>query len=359
MKYLILTLSLCAAPLWAAQPIPMTGVQQQSLGIRTAPVVDAAQVQGPSYPAEVKVPNAQMMVVSARQEGLLESLRVAAGESVHKGQVLAVIQSPQLLETERRYLGALTRKELANAALKRDRQLRAEGIIAERRYLETRSTQVQVSTEVEQLRQQLSFAGLDGTALKQLTRTRRLSGTLEIRAPLDGVVLAQIATPGQRLGAADPVYEIGRLSPLWLEAHVPLEQVGAIAVGNRVVTEEPRVEGQVITVGRMVHQSDQGVLVRAAVEQGTEQLRPGQFIKARFTGAKTGAVLWRVPRSALVRQRGGSWVFKQVDGGFLPVAVEVRQEESAHLIVAGELAPADVIAVSGTAPLKAAWLGGE
>ncbi|MGD8931720.1 MAG: efflux RND transporter periplasmic adaptor subunit [Chromatiales bacterium] len=339
----------------AGSQISLSADQRDAFGIRTIAIERVESATSTAYPAKVVVPNAQLRVVSAPQSGLLEALLVSEGETVKAGQPLAQIQSPQLLQQQSAYLEALTRLQLARADYKRDRQLKQEGIIAERRFLETRSRLTQEQTSVEQLRQSLSLAGMDEQALADLAKQRKLSGSLQVRSPLDGVVLEQLATPGQRLEMADPLYQVGQLSPLWLEIHVPLEKLGAIAPGSRV--HSGGIGARVITVGRMVHGADQGVLVRAEVTEGAERLRPGQFVQANLTGPDNGD-LYRVPRAGLVRSGGASYVFVETPDGFETVPVEVRVEETAHIIISGEFAADARVATSGTASLKAAWRTG-
>ena len=357
MKKVAITLLLMgiALSLEAGTPIPISADQRDAFGIRTATIERVESATSAAYPAKVVVPNAQLRVVSAPQSGLLEALLVSEGETVQAGQALARIQSPQLLERQSAYLEALTRLQLARADFKRDNQLQKEGIIAERRFLETRSRLTQEETSVEQLRQSLALAGMDAEALAQLARQRKLSGSLEVRSPLDGVVLEQLATPGQRLEMADPLYKVGKLSPLWLEIHVPLEKLGATAAGSLVRSNS--VSARVITVGRMVHGTDQGVLVRAEVTEGAERLRPGQFVQASLQGPES-ADLYRIPRNALVRSGGDSYVFIETPDGFNAEPVRVRAEETNHIIISGDF-PADArVAISGTAALKANWQAG-
>lgn len=340
--------------------IRMKTSQQQALGITDQPLTPVKNAWNTAYPAKVMVPNAQLRVVSAPLGGLLESLRVAEGETVNEGQTLAVIHSPQLLEQQSAYLEALTELNLATTQKKRDAQLSREGIIAKRRFLESRAKHTQANTRVEQYRQALLLSGMTQRTLAQLERTHRLSPSLSVTAPLSGVVLEQLTTPGSQLDALDPLYKIGHLQPLWLEIHVPLDQLGDIHKGTLVRVIKPAVSGKVITVGRMVHGADQGVLVRAEIHKGTEQLRPGQFVQAQIAQPQSNTrPSYRIPRSALVRNAGKTWVFVSKPRGFLPVPVELIKEESTALVIHAPLSANASIVVTGTAALKAAWLGGD
>ncbi len=342
----------------AEKPVTITNEQQQALGIKVAPVEATEQSWSIPYPARVVVPNAQLRVVSALQTGLLETLLVAEGQKVTKGQPLAIIQSPQLLEQQRNYLTALSRLDLAKADWQRDEQLYKEGIIAKRRYLESLSRYRQAKTEMEQYRQALRLVGMDKQSLQELANQRRLSGSLTVRAPLDGIVLEQLATPGQQLNPLDPIYRIGKLAPLWLEIQVPLKELGSTTVGSKVRVHTPELFGKVITVGRMVHGVDQGVMVRAEISEGTELLHPGQFVQAELAETST-AQNFRIPRTALIRHADKLWVFVKHPTGFQPAAVSIVAEERDAVVVRADFKPDDRIVVAGTVALKAVWLGGE
>jgi len=358
MKTLFLALLLAAGSVPAGQLIEIAPEQRQALGIQTTEVEPVEQAWGAAFPAEVRVPNAQLMVVTAPQEGLITRLEVAEGEPVKKGQLLAVIQSPRLVEEQRLYLEALSRLGLARAALGRDKQLKAEGIIAERRFLETRAQYTQAKTEVEQRRQALHLAGMDEKAIRDLERRHRLSAQLEVRSPMEGVVLAQLATPGQRVEIASPIYRIGRLDPLWLEIRVPMERLGGIQLGTAIKVEKTNLQGRIVTIGSTVHGESQSVLVRAEIPNPGGKLRPGQFVEARLAQPSDRRV-WRVPRQALLRANDGTWVLVKRDGGFEPLAVKISAEEPDALVIEGPLKTGDEVVTKGTAALKAAWLEGE
>ena len=348
----------------AVDLIPVAPTQQKAFGIELAAPQAAGETLTRRYPAKVTVPNRQMRVVSAPQSGVLSALLVAEGERVSAGQVLAEMKSPELVDTQSQYLESVTRLGLAESELNRDEQLHREGVIAERRLLESRSKQRELATQVEQRRQLLGLAGLSEEAIDTLTRTRKLSSTLPVHAPIAGVVLEQMVSTGQAVAAAAPLYRVAELQPLWVEVHVPVDRVEALKVGGRVLLPGLGTQGTIITIGRMVHEADQGVLVRAEVTQGTERLRPSQFVEVQLTSTaqETG---WRVPAGAVVRTAGSAYLFVAREGGFAALPVTVLAEEEKSAVVAGvpggdpagELGPKDQVAVSGVVALKAAWLG--
>lgn len=346
-----------AVPAGAQTPAPirLDATQIQALGLETTPVQNADRLAGQTLPAKVRVPNASLRVVSVQLEGTVESLLVAEGEQVSQGQPLALIRSSQLLERQAAFLEARTRRVLAAQSLERDRKLYAEGIIAERRLLETQATYRELRNAEQRDRQALQLAGMSAAAIDELASTQKLNAVMTVRSPQHGVVLEQLATAGQRLSAGDPLYRIGDLSTLWVEVHVPLDKLGKVAPGDRVELPEQGIQGEVISVGRMVHTADQGVLVRAAVKAGAERLRPGQFVPARLTLDTSGRV-FRLPAAAVVHNAGEDYVFVEQPDGFVPTAIQVLAHDGKEVIVRVELPEGARVVSRGTAALKAVWL---
>ena len=332
--------------------------QRQALGIQTAHAEVVQTAWSTSFPAKIVVPNSQLRVVATPLSGLLESLNVSEGENVKEGQILARVHSHNLLEKQSDYLNALVELNLAQTEMERSKNLSEKGVIPTQRFQTSTANYHQLKTRATQYKQALALAGMSEQAINQLTRTQKLSPLLEIKAPLDGVVLEQMVTTGSQLEAIDPIYKVGYLKPLWLEIHVPLNKLGKTTKSTKVRIVSPSLIGRVITVGRMVHGTDQGVLVRAEINEGAEYLRPGQFVQAQIAQIEGEAnlPLFRIPRSALVRHGGKTWIFTTTKDGIQVLPINIKKEETDALAVSGKLSHDTNIVVSGTAALKAIWL---
>ena len=359
MKVILLILLLAGMlPVSATELIQVTENQRKALQIKTAALEVAGDAISASLPAEVVVPNSQLHIVTAPLAGMVETLLAAEGDAVDQALPIARIQSPALLELQGEYLEVRTRHQLARSHYKRDQQLNREGIIAERRLLESAAQFQELATVLARVKRLLELAGMDGRALATLGSTRKLDSTLVVTAPFDGVVLEQMTTAGSRVEAADPLYRIASLKPLWLEIHVPLEQLADINPGQMVIVPSVGVSGPVITIGKLVHGVDQGVLVRAEIVEGAEKLRPGQFLQAQLA-VTSQQKSYRVPRAAVIRSGGDSYVLLEQRGGFQPLQVSVLSEESNAVVIKAELPAQTRIAVTGTVAIKAIWLGAE
>ena len=347
------------SPLHAAEVLPLSAAQIQSLGIETAQVAAHREGELPGLPAQVVVPNNQMHVVSSPMPVMVEQMFAAPGEHVGKGRVLARLQGPAIVEAQRMFLQAGTQLRLSRDTLSRDEQLFKEGIIAESRYRATRSQHAELSAAYAERRQVLRLAGMSEAAITRLQSSGVLGSAIEMASPIDGVVLEQMATAGQRLEAASPLYKVARLDPLWLDIQLPIARQGMVAEGDRVRLPLQQAAGKVLSVGHGVS-GNQTVLVRAEISSGTERLYPGQFVEATVVSIARGdraPRLWSVPNGALARLHDRVVVFVQTAAGFRAQPVVLIAEGAQASAVRGDLKGDERIAVRGVSALKAALMG--
>ncbi len=343
-------------PCFADNVVVINADEIANVGIEVGQLKAVNQAMSKKLPAKVSIPNKSQRVVSAPQDGVIELMLVAEGDRVIAGQELAQMNSPQLLASQNNYLQALSALAQSKREMLRDKSLFEDQIIAERRYRQSQTQYQQDKTEVAMFRKALELAGMREADIVKLSRTQSLTSYLTVSASSSGVVMKQLATVGQRLTAADPLYKIAQLSPLWLEIHVPLDIANTINIDDRVTICSKNIEGHVIAIGREVHEADQGVLIRAEVNQKTEKLTPGEFVEVCLIKQKEG-MQFSIPRSAVLRFEGQSAIFVETDKGFIYQPVEIVTDNGEQLIIKGDLSINQNIVIAGTATLKAAWLG--
>ncbi len=353
-SWLLLLVAANAATVFAAEEsITISTEQGKRGGIVTAALTDMKATGGIRLAAQVVVPPAQMEVIAAPLPALVSTVRVAHGETVKKGQVLAHLQGAPLLELQREFAQARSQAALAAENLRRDESLLADGIIAQGRLSATRAAERQAALALAEKGQSLRLAGL----AEPKTGGSLASGT-DIRAPFDGVVLEASAQPGQRVDAMTPLFKLGRISPLWAEIQATPAQAAGIAVGDQVGVPGCPSGGRVTVIAPQVDAHDQSLRLRAELPYRVPCVRPNQFVQVDVRPAETStSYAWRVPAGALTRHLSRTWVFVEVPGGFKPVAVQVLEESAQSSRVA---VPVDVsarIAIKGIATLKGAWLG--
>lgn len=345
-----LALALLALTASAAdERIAISPAQQTRAGVVTATLSSLTAATAVRLPTQVIVPPAQVEVISAPVPALVVAIRAAYGESVRKGQVLATLRAPQLLELQRELGNARAQAALASENLRRDESLHAEGIIAANRLAATRATEQQATLLLAERRQTLALAGGGEGAL---------SGSSTLRAPFDAVVLEAAAQPGSRVDALTPLFKLGRLAPLWLEIQASPAQAAGIAAGDPVSIPGCAQPGRVILVAPHIQAASQSLLIRAEFSRPDGCIKPAQYTQAEIAPLRAPAAgSWRLPAAAVVRHQGQAWVFAALDGGFRPLAVKVLEESAGVVLVAADLPPTTRLAVKGVAAIKAVWAG--
>ena len=359
---IVLFFVLISSQVLAADLIKMSALQQKNLGIKTtalqlsSSMADQASTQ--AYPAEVVVPVDQVRVVSTAHAGLINKLTVTTGQTVKRGQVLAQITSPELVTVQREFLQSQAQNRLAKQSLDRDAALFKEGIIAEKRLQASQSAYRETLALQNEQRQLLKLSGVSDSAIKNLQNAGRFQNGVALTAPISGVVLEVMVAQGQRVDSSMPLIKIAQLNPLWVEVHVPLADIkkSNIQKGAIVQIKDLDASGKVIAILPSMRAQDQTAIVRAAIQQGADNLFPSQMVDAMIAPSESTSS-FSVPSKALVNSKSQVVVFVQTSTGFEARAVKVLSAQNDTSAISGEFTGAEKIAISGTAALKGAWLG--
>lgn len=357
-SHILVLIVLTAAQLaWAGDDIALSAKQAQALGITTAALPSKRSGEVPGLPAQVVIPPNQMFVISTPLPAMVEQTLVGVGDSVKKGQPIARLQSPALAEAQRGLLQASVQSQLAKENLSRDEALWKDGIIAESRYRTTKGMALEAQAALSERKQLLRLSGMSDTAIAKLQSGNNLSSLLIMTAPIDGVVLEKSASAGQRLDAAVPMFKIARLNPLALEIQAPLAYTRDLKIGAAIAVPAYAASGKLTAIGRSLTGANQTILLRAMIQQGAENLRPGQFVEASISTSANGGAQWEIPNSAISRIAGKTVVFVETPKGFRAQTINVLNEGAQNSVIGGDFIGDEIIAVRGVSTLKSSMMG--
>jgi cobalt-zinc-cadmium efflux system membrane fusion protein len=361
-----LCLAPCALLFSASAPaadnsIAIASEHLKNLGIALGKPEPVTRIPLLTAPARVAVPPSADYLVSASQSGLITRLHASIGETVEKGQMLAELNSPDLLTLQREYLKADSALQLGALVYRRDKKLFDEGVIPERRWQETESQYHAFASEASEHRQLLEIAGMTDAEINRLKSSRRLSSRLKVLSPITGTVMERLAVAGSRVDQLAPLYRIADLSELWLEINIPQERAAEVKIGDLVQLENAELQdgstlAKIGLLGQNVSPENQTVLARAVIKGREASIRPGQRINIRIIRTAENPS-YRVPDTAIAQHEGQAYLFIRSAGGFNVTPVTVTGKEGEASIVEGNLAGTEEIAVKGAVALKANWLG--
>ncbi|MDD1613310.1 MAG: efflux RND transporter periplasmic adaptor subunit [Methylococcaceae bacterium] len=349
-------------PVNAENTIKISQDNFNNLGVSMGKLESVKQIPVLTAPAKVVIPPAHEYVVSASQAGLITKLNAAIGDNVKKGEVLAQLNSPDLLSMQRLYLKAVSEMQLSLLSFQRDKKLLEDGVIADRRWQETRSQYNAFVSELNEHKQLLEISGMTISEIDRLGKTHQLSSQLNVHSPISGVVMERIAVAGERVDMLAPLYRIANLDELWLEINIPHERIGSIKVGDQVLIENTPVSAEITLLGQSVNPENQTLLARAVIvpkqELGNEQsaVRPGQTINTQIVQFSETAA-FKVPNAAIAQNEGKYFIFIRNQDGFKVSPITVIGKQGDESIISGDFTGDEDIASKGAVALKANWLG--
>lgn len=139
-----------------------------------------------------------------------------------------------------------------------------------------------------------------------------------LRSPIDGVVLARLAEPGDVAVPGGAVLRIGDTAGVWAsvwvdETFLPQLKPGQAATVDLRSAPGSSLQGRVLRVGREVDRETRELLVDIELASPPAQLAVGQRADARIHGAAVTGVT-RVPSEYLVFRSDGAFAWVS-DGG--------------------------------------------
>jgi len=194
--------------------------------------------------------------------------------------------------------------------------------------------------------------------INQLTKSHKLSGQLNIRAPITGVIMDRMAEAGTRIDIHAPIYRLANLDELWLEINIPQERIASVKIGDKVLIENTSgaVTAEISLLGQSVNPENQTIHARAVIKGQQSAVRSGQQVNIQIIQA-TDSAAFKVPNVAIAQNEGSSFVFVRTTTGFQAQTVKVLGKQGDESIISGDFTGAEQLAIQGAVALKANWLG--
>ncbi len=342
---------------WAETNVIQISQQQiDNLGIKIGKLESTSHIPLFTAPAKVVVPSANEYIVSTSQAGLLLKMNASVGDKVVKGELLGLINSPDLLTLQSNYLKAIGALKLASATYNRDKTLRKEGVISGRGEQEAFSVYSAALIQVNEAKQLLQIAGMTAKEVKQLDSTGRLTSQISIRSPIAGRVIERMAISGTHVDPMSPLYRIANLDELWLEVNIPQEHISDIKIGDKIQVENGLVEAEIKALGQSVNPENQTILARAIVRNNPSSIRVGQKVNIQHMQTSE-AVTYKLPNVAIAHNDGKTYIFIKDKDGFKAREVTILGKQADGSVISGHFSGTEDIAINNAAALKATMLG--
>ncbi len=285
----------------------------QGSALRSRLVVQQVTIKNSPHilvlPAAVEADPARTINILPPVAGRVVKLNVRLGDSVVKGQPLAVIESGDLAQAYADDDKGRDALQHAERTLERVRGLQKAGAGALKDLEQAESDFAQVKAEFNRAEARLKQIGVP-------SQPKDGSRLLTLIAPTTGSVTALMTAPGAFVNdVTASLMTIANLDSVWVTANVPEINIANIAKGQSVDVSFAAYPGQVFHgtvafVSDVVEPDTHRNKVRIAFSNPSGKFKPNMFANASFNIPQKSSVF--VPNSALLMDDDSTIVFVEV-----------------------------------------------
>jgi cobalt-zinc-cadmium efflux system membrane fusion protein len=332
--------------------IQLTSQQMVEQGLKVAVASTGLVEKLTTLPGKLVVNTDQQAQISPNFSGYVEQVNVALGQSVQKGQTLAVLILPELIDQQANLRMAQANLDLARKDYQREQQLWSQGISAKQDYQRAENAYRQAQITVQSSQARLNALGASGNN----------NGRFLIKAPISGVISKKDIVVGENVQLADQLFVIENLKDLWLEFNLPNTSNIQLQVGQilnfKTNGSDQNYQAKVQTLNPQADLQTGRLQVRAKVTTQADVLRPNVLVNVFVTDAQAKTAL-RVQKKALQQVEGKPVVFviESEEKGLVhlkaqPIEVGVSSQDGQWLEVISGLTEGQKYIADGSFLLK-------
>jgi cobalt-zinc-cadmium efflux system membrane fusion protein len=276
--------------------------------------------------------------------GRLIALKVALGDRVARGQVLAVIDSPELGQAYEDDERAADTFKLTEKNLARQEAQHKLGVASDRDLDQAKSDYAQAAAEYARTQARLKILG---AAVRN-----RPSHLLVVTAPFSGSVTTLSVAPGNMINdPTQPLMTIADLSTIWVTALVPEKDAAAVSKDqdaeiSLIAYPDQVLRGKVLFVSDVIEPDSRRNKIRIALANRDSALKPNMFATVTLSGQARSLIV--LPSSALLMNNDRTSVFvATAPWTFERRNVDTQLEDGASVAIRSGVSAGEQVLVAG------------
>jgi membrane fusion protein, heavy metal efflux system len=298
--------------------------------------------------ARVETDASQVARIGSPVDGRITKVLVYEGQHVLGGQVMAMLHSNALSDTQFAFLKAFSQARLAEQSSARAKQLVQSDVIGTAELQKREADVLQTAAEVSALRAQLRGLGMSDRTIQQLETSRQLNSDYPILASISGTVIERKVTIGQVVQPAELAFLVADLSNLWLVADVPEQHAAALYPGKTVIATIPAlpnatINGKLSFISPVVSPETRTVQSRMNLPNTKGLFKPQMLASMTFESQPEKGLT--ISATAVVREDNKDFLFTRTgQDEFVLRHVELGPEIADHrLVISGVTATDDIV----------------
>lgn len=301
--------------------ITISARQQQNLGVKTAQAtLRPLELQLNAF-GTVATDERGIETISARANGLVEKLYVkAAQQFVQRNDPLAQLWMPQWSAAQQEYLAI---RQWGDASL------------------------------VAAARERLQLQFMPEEIVKAVERSGKPQTRITLRAPAQGYINKLDVREGAQVNAAQSLFELATLDPVWIVVDYPESQARLLSRGSDISATTDSwpgktFHGKVDELLPNLETTTRTLKARLTLENPEHLLKPGMILNVALTHPVTTPPVVAIPDEALITTGTNNRVLlADGNGHFTPVDVKTGRSQSGWVEVTQGLKAGQYVVISG------------
>jgi cobalt-zinc-cadmium efflux system membrane fusion protein len=294
-----------------------------------------------SAPGVIAPDVSRTVSVFSLANGFAVRVPVQLGQQVYKGELLAVVDSPDLAKAISSYQTAKAQASLTSKELAREQELYKHGAAPRKELESAQYSEQRAEIEVDNSQRQIQLLGGSVNSPSPL---------VNVRAPIGGTIIKQKISRGEAVENSY-LFRIADLSRLWVLCGIYENDLSRVQVGDSArikIAAYPKLKlfGRISNISGVLNAATRTAKVRVVLNNPDGLLKPGMFATARFASTrKSKDVL--VPMTALFQLHDDFWVFRPLKAGVYrrePVTIGSEAEPGEQIVKSGLRAGQQVVA---------------
>lgn len=310
----------------------VASVETQS-HVETTLVEFASSHQGLTLSGKVAYGEDRYSRISSPLKGRVTEVRVRLGDRVKSGDILLVIDSPEIAQAYSEYVKEDSELQYASRAHELANDLYENKALPLKDLKQAENELIKARAEFRRAKEQLLSLRVSAEELDKPFDKQTITSRFEMKSPLTGIVVERAVTPGQSVtGDSEHVlFTIADLDLLQVVADVYEHDLALVREGQSAMVKVeayPEVEfpAKVTAVGDIVDPATRTIKVRAQVNNKSHKLKPEMFARLQLDVSDAAQFL-TVPREAVLEVNGRQFVYVVEDGN----RYAKREVKTAHI----------------------------
>ena len=252
------------------------------------------------------------------------SIEVIEGDQVNKGQVLAYLSHPNIIQMQTDYLNAYSNSAFLKKGYERQQKLYDAGVGSGANFQKAEAEYNASKAMVNGMAAQLKLLNISSTSVANGTIAQRVA----LRSPIEGFIQKVEVKIGQYVEPQTELFEIVDTHHVHADLMVFEKDVYKVKKGQKVTfniqsIQDNELSAEIYSVSKTFEDNPKAVHVHAEIENKKGNLIPGMYIQGRIQTESTTSMA--LPESAIVKEGDKFYVFsvekENEDWSFKPVEV--------------------------------------